>query len=125
MENPNYGRFTLATLKRLVPVFDVALMVKYVPFSEYVEWLASLAPEDLAVPGYEHDAGLLAQSAVPLSGHSESSSAQIPAIRKAPPDGNRLSVATSTPPVVPPPEAPTAQRIDFYVTASPPMRRSA
>lgn len=58
LENPNYGRFTLATLKRLAPVFDVALVVKYVPFSEYADWMANLSPDDLAVPDYEHDPGL-------------------------------------------------------------------
>ncbi len=58
LENPNYGRFTLATLKRLAPVFDVALVVRYVPFSEYATWMAALSPEDLAVPDYEHEPGL-------------------------------------------------------------------
>ncbi len=58
LENLNYGRFTLATLKRLASVFDVALVVRFEPFSRLVDWTANLSPEDLAVPDYEHDPGL-------------------------------------------------------------------
>ncbi len=67
LENPNYGKFTLATLKRLVPVFDVALVVKYVPFSQLVDELANLSPDDLAVPDYEHDLGLHPASGIDLT----------------------------------------------------------
>lgn len=58
LENPNYGKLTLTTLKRLASAFDVALSVRLVPFSQLVDWAANLSPEDLAVPDYEHDAGL-------------------------------------------------------------------
>lgn len=58
LENLNYGRFTIATLKRLASVFDVALVVRFEPFSRLVDWTASLSPEDLAVPDYERDPGL-------------------------------------------------------------------
>jgi transcriptional regulator with XRE-family HTH domain len=58
LESLNYGRFTLSTLKRLASAFDVALTVRFVPFSELVDWAADLSPAALAVPDFDHDPGL-------------------------------------------------------------------
>jgi transcriptional regulator with XRE-family HTH domain len=55
MEDPSYQRFSLTTLKRLASAFDVALIVRFVPFSELLEWSISLTSERLAVPSYETD----------------------------------------------------------------------
>jgi DNA-binding XRE family transcriptional regulator len=38
-ENPNYGKQTLTTLKKIAAAFDVALVVRFVPFSELVDWV--------------------------------------------------------------------------------------
>jgi transcriptional regulator with XRE-family HTH domain len=57
LESPSYGRFTLRTLKRLASAFDVALMVKFVPFSRLAGWETELSPEDLAVPSFDNDPG--------------------------------------------------------------------
>lgn len=54
-ENPNYGRYTLKTLKGLATAFDVGLMVKFAPFSEVIEWNANLTPERLAPPSYAEE----------------------------------------------------------------------
>jgi transcriptional regulator with XRE-family HTH domain len=37
-ENPNYGKQTLTTLKKIAAAFDVALVVRFVPFGELVDW---------------------------------------------------------------------------------------
>ncbi len=60
LENPNYGKYTLRTLKRLASAFDVALMVRFAPFSELARRMASLSSADLAVPSFkdEADSGL-------------------------------------------------------------------
>lgn len=55
LENPHYGNFTLATLKELASVFDVALVVKFVPFSELVEWDLKLSADSLKVLSFEND----------------------------------------------------------------------
>src|SRR5215204_4920633 len=34
LENPDYGKYTLTTLKRLAATFDMALVVRFAPFSE-------------------------------------------------------------------------------------------
>ncbi len=59
LENLSYGKYTLSTLKRLASAYDVALVVRFAPFSQLVDWVANLSPEDLAVPDFEHDRGLL------------------------------------------------------------------
>jgi transcriptional regulator with XRE-family HTH domain len=38
LENPNYGKATLTTLKKLAAVYDVGLVVRFVPFSQLVNW---------------------------------------------------------------------------------------
>lgn len=55
LESPDYGKHTLSSLKRLADAFDVALVVRFVPFSQYVDWLSGtphldqgLTPESLA-----------------------------------------------------------------------------
>jgi transcriptional regulator with XRE-family HTH domain len=58
LESVGYARFSLATLKRLASVFDVALVVRFVPFSQLAASVASLSSEDLAVPDFEHDPGI-------------------------------------------------------------------
>lgn len=55
LEDPDYGRPTLSTLLRLKRAFDVALDVKFLPFSELAAWSANFSAEDLAVPDFDHD----------------------------------------------------------------------
>lgn len=73
LENTDYGKFTLTTLKRLASAFDVALEVRFVPFSRVIDWSVNLSPADLAVPDFAHDPSIehgvellpAAQTAVP------------------------------------------------------------
>lgn len=53
LENPDHGRYTITTLKRLASVFDVALDVRFESFSAFAEYLENMNPESLAVPSYE------------------------------------------------------------------------
>lgn len=55
LENPNYGNFTLKTLKEVASAFDVALIVKFVSFGELVEWDLNLGSESLDVVDYKDD----------------------------------------------------------------------
>ena len=51
MEDANYARFSLNTLKRLASAFDCGLIVRFAPFSELVTNFENLAPQSLeAVP---------------------------------------------------------------------------
>lgn len=55
LEVPNYGRYSLSTLKRLAAAFDVALTVRFTPFSELVDWIANLSPRQLAPKSFDAD----------------------------------------------------------------------
>ena len=62
LESPDYGKQTIRSLKRIADALDVALVVRLVPFSQYIDWLSSthhldegIRPEALAVPSFEDE----------------------------------------------------------------------
>ncbi len=61
-EDPNYGKYTIESLKKMASVFDVALMVRFVPFSELARKTSFMNSEDIAVPAFSEDPGLRFQS---------------------------------------------------------------
>ncbi len=72
LENPDYGKQTITTLKRVAAAFDVALVVRFVPFSQLVDWVGGkpyidpgLSEHALAVPSFEDEmkAGVFDQPA--------------------------------------------------------------
>ena len=65
-ENPDYGRYTLNTLKELAAAYDVALLVRFAPFSDLVDWVANLTPQRLAPPSFAEELQTVAtQTALP------------------------------------------------------------
>jgi len=62
-ENPDYGRYSVKTLLELAAAFDVALIVRFAPFSELVEWDFASSPAQLAPPAFASDARLAEISA--------------------------------------------------------------
>ncbi len=65
-ENPNYGKYSLKTLKDLAKAFDVGLLVRFVPFSKLVDWTVDLPNDVIAPPSFGEDH--LAPSASTSSG---------------------------------------------------------
>jgi transcriptional regulator with XRE-family HTH domain len=55
LENVNYSRWSLSTLRKLAEAFDVALVVKFVSHGEALEEVVSFDPERLAKPAFEDD----------------------------------------------------------------------
>jgi transcriptional regulator with XRE-family HTH domain len=55
LEDPSYTGMTLATLKRLAKAFDVALIVRFAAFSEFVDWTVQLNSYRLSPPEYRED----------------------------------------------------------------------
>jgi transcriptional regulator with XRE-family HTH domain len=62
LESPERGRPTITTLKRLAAAFDVALVVRFVPFSKLVKWVSGtpfveegLSTDSLAVPSFDEE----------------------------------------------------------------------
>jgi transcriptional regulator with XRE-family HTH domain len=55
LEDPNIENFEIGTLKRIASAFDVALVVRFVPFSDLANWTADLSEEKLSVPEFAND----------------------------------------------------------------------
>ena len=55
LESPEYGRPSVTTLRRIAAAFDVALAVRFVPFSELAEWVATLSPDRMDVRPFSND----------------------------------------------------------------------
>ncbi len=65
-ENPDYGRYSLTTLKKLAAAFDVALLVKFIPFSELVRDMVNLSDTRLSPHSFaEEQANAVAQDSFP------------------------------------------------------------
>jgi transcriptional regulator with XRE-family HTH domain len=56
-ENTTDPNFTLDTLKRLAAAFDVALVVRFVAFSELTRWALTNTAEDWTPPAFMEDRG--------------------------------------------------------------------
>jgi transcriptional regulator with XRE-family HTH domain len=50
-----YENYSLRTLKRFASAFDVALVVRFVPFSELLDWVTDISEEKLAPVGFAND----------------------------------------------------------------------
>jgi transcriptional regulator with XRE-family HTH domain len=62
MENPGGAKFNLETLRRLASAFDVALVVRFVPFGELVDWSERFNPDTFSIPNFEDDPALKEQA---------------------------------------------------------------
>ena len=54
-ENPNYGNYSLNTLKDMAKAFDVGLLVRFVPFSTLVNWTLNVTPNGIAPPSFDEE----------------------------------------------------------------------
>lgn len=55
LEDPDYGKFTIVTLKKLASAFDIGIVVRFVPISELVEWDLNLSSESLKVLSFKDE----------------------------------------------------------------------
>jgi transcriptional regulator with XRE-family HTH domain len=62
LEDPNYENYEIGTLKRVASAFDVALTVRFTPFSELVSWVTNLSSEKLLVASFSEDRAPAAQT---------------------------------------------------------------
>jgi transcriptional regulator with XRE-family HTH domain len=54
-EDPTYGKFSLQTLLEIAAALDVALIVRFAPFTELLEAVSDLSPHALAAPSYDEE----------------------------------------------------------------------
>ncbi len=86
-ENPNYGKYTLETLKDLAKAFDVGLLVRFVPFSKLIDWTVDVTSDVIAPPSFRQEQVQLTTKMV-LSMSSEKCSASA--------DANNLNDVAAT-----------------------------
>ena len=55
LENPEYGKMSVATLLRLAEAFNTDLEIKFRPFSTTIDTLSTQGPEYFRVPGFEEE----------------------------------------------------------------------
>jgi transcriptional regulator with XRE-family HTH domain len=55
IEDPNYGKLSLQTLFKIASAFDVALLVKFVPFSQFLPEYEDSSPEALCASNFSDD----------------------------------------------------------------------
>jgi hypothetical protein len=67
MESPGETKFNLETLRRLASAFDVALIVKFVPFSELVGWSETFNPDTFVIPSFDAERAELVRASAPVS----------------------------------------------------------
>jgi transcriptional regulator with XRE-family HTH domain len=85
-ENPDYRGTRISTLGKLAEAFDVALIVRFAPFSELADWLSSLSPYSFEPASYEEESSrrtyrpvkvITAQDAPQLEGFASYGTASI------------------------------------------------
>ena len=57
LENPDYGNLSVNTLKRIAKAFDVALMVRFIPYSELTRWRLTIGSKEMTPAAFDHDHG--------------------------------------------------------------------
>lgn len=55
IENSEYGRWTISTLKRLARALDLPLSVRFQSWGELLDDASHFTPECLSIPGFERD----------------------------------------------------------------------
>ena len=55
LEKSDYRSYTISTLTRLASAFDVALVVRFVPFSTLFEWVDQFTPGEFSAVEYAQD----------------------------------------------------------------------
>jgi transcriptional regulator with XRE-family HTH domain len=58
LEDPDYGKMTVQTLLEVANIFDVALEVRFVPYSTFVYSTRDVSMTSMQVPEFKDDLGL-------------------------------------------------------------------
>lgn len=65
LEDPDYGKLTINTLLEVAAALDVALVVKFVDFPEFLRQTEDVSPEGLKVESFDETALTTSVSAIP------------------------------------------------------------
>jgi len=64
LEDPSYGKLSVQTLLEIANVYDVALEVRFVSYSSFLQKTRDVSPVSMQVPEFKHDFSM--QSARPI-----------------------------------------------------------
>jgi transcriptional regulator with XRE-family HTH domain len=67
LEDPDYGKVTIQTLLEVANVFDVALQVRFVPFSTFVSSTRDVSSTSMRVSEFKDDLGFRSADATSIS----------------------------------------------------------
>jgi transcriptional regulator with XRE-family HTH domain len=67
LESPNYGKASISTLKRIASTFDVALVVRFVRFSELLNYVLNQTTDSVTVDSFDKDYKLWEQEAAAVA----------------------------------------------------------
>lgn len=69
MEDPSYGKLSIASLKRLGKAFDVGLLIKFVPYSRMLTETEDLSPSALAAKSFTEEEKEIESMVTSLTGY--------------------------------------------------------
>lgn len=55
LEDPSYGKYTVQTLLEIASVFDVALQVRFVPYSTFLQQTRDVSSKSMQATGFEEE----------------------------------------------------------------------
>jgi transcriptional regulator with XRE-family HTH domain len=55
LENPDYSGTSVNSLKRIAQAFEVGLIVRFAPFSQFIDWIVSQTPDKLVPLSYAEE----------------------------------------------------------------------
>jgi hypothetical protein len=88
LEDPQYGRLTIRTLLELASAFDVALLVKFVSFSRFLDEFEDVSPEGLQVASFTNDPGINSSAQYPTARAGATLVNTVPEIQNTAPETN-------------------------------------
>ena len=62
LENPDYSGASVNSLKRVAQALDVGLIIRYAPFSEFVDWVVNQSAEKFVPPSFLEEQSCLRES---------------------------------------------------------------
>jgi transcriptional regulator with XRE-family HTH domain len=73
LEDPDYGKMSVATLLRLAEAFDIDLEIKFRPFSKTLDSLPGQGPDYFDVPSFDEEFSGRAKTGQPVQSRRRSS----------------------------------------------------
>lgn len=63
LENPDYSGASVTSLRRLAQALDIGFIIRYAPFSEFVDWVVNQSPERLVAASFPEEQAHMRESA--------------------------------------------------------------